>query len=73
MTPPTLRLWQPPARETIDAIADVLMAHWRAAKSQERLFWPEATDWLHRQAVRLASAPLFGPRYAPSLVRTSER
>ena len=60
-TPASLPLWQPPA-ETVESIALVLMSHWRAAKKHpERLFWPDARDWLHSQAVRLAGGNR-GPR-----------
>ena len=40
-------LWQPPA-ETLDAIAAIVAEHWNAAKASygERLFWPDATNWL---------------------------
>ena len=40
-------LWQPPG-ETLDAIAEIVAAHWNAAKAsyRERLFWPAATSWL---------------------------
>jgi hypothetical protein len=42
----TLRLWQPPG-ETLEAIAEVLMSHWQAAKAHpERLFWPGPASWL---------------------------
>jgi hypothetical protein len=38
--------WQPP-RETLDAIAAVLMAHWRTASTYpQSLFWPHPTEWL---------------------------
>jgi hypothetical protein len=44
----TWPLWQPPD-ETIETIAEVVAAHWNAAKAsyRERLFWPTATSWLH--------------------------
>ncbi len=39
--------WQPP-KETIDAIANVLGSHWRAAKSRPlQLFWPRPESWSH--------------------------
>jgi hypothetical protein len=43
----TWPLWQPPG-ETIEAIAEVVAAHWNAAKAsyREQLFWPTATSWL---------------------------
>jgi len=42
----TWPLWQPPD-ETIETIAEVVAAHWNAAKAyHERLFWPTATSWL---------------------------
>ena len=51
----TLSLWQQAPSETIEAIASVLMSHWRAAKAHpERLFWPGPASWLQDQARRLA-------------------
>jgi hypothetical protein len=43
----TWPLWQPPA-ETLETIAEVVAAHWNAAKAsyRERLFWPTARSWL---------------------------
>ena len=43
----TWPLWQPPG-ETVETIAEVVAAHWNAAKAsyRERLFWPAATSWL---------------------------
>jgi hypothetical protein len=65
----TWRLWQP-SGETLEAIADVLTSHWHAAKApQERLFWPDATNWLHQQAVSLTEGNVFGARYLASLAK----
>jgi len=39
-------LWQPPG-ETLETIAEIVAAHWNAAKASygERSFWPSATSW----------------------------
>jgi hypothetical protein len=38
--------WRPP-NETLEAIAEVIAAHWHAAKAcPERRFWPSAESWL---------------------------
>jgi hypothetical protein len=44
-------LWQPPG-ETLESIAEVVAAHWNAAKASygARLFWPVATNWLRERA-----------------------
>lgn len=51
-------LWQvgdPVGGETLETIAEIVAAHWNAAKAcyRESSFWPRATswtDWLHEQA-----------------------
>ena len=72
-TKTTLRLWQPPG-ETLEAIADVLTSHWQAAKAHpERLFWPEAANWLSHhftsggKLMRYASgsASVLNPNFVP--------
>jgi len=70
-TKTTLFAWQPPS-ETMEAIAAVMSAHWRAAKAQpERLYWPRPARWLHSQAMRFAEGGLFGARYRASLGRNT--
>jgi hypothetical protein len=50
------RLWRPPA-ETIEAMAAVLGAHWRAAATRTvRTFWATPASWLRiRRAVTVAA------------------
>jgi hypothetical protein len=58
-TYPGLRqLWRPPT-ETLEAIAGVLGAHWRAAATMPgRLFWPDPGTWLRMPRVSVVPAHL---------------
>lgn len=48
--------WQPP-HETLDAIAAVLMSHWRAAAAHpQRVFWPRPGEWLRGAALTTSLA-----------------
>lgn len=54
---------QPPG-DTLDTIATVLMARWRAATAHpQRLFWPRSGEWL--SATALTGAPAAGSPEAP--------
>ena len=59
------RLRRPPA-ETLEALASVMGAHWRAAAKSRaaRLFWTASSSWLHGRAAL---------RTVPARVTTSPR